>query len=145
VIKYYSNILVVIQFSALYIIVCESRLPVDHPLLLSLLALSLALGLWAIATMKIQNLKVFPEPKPDAEFVGAGPYKVIRHPMYTSVLLFGLSFTLETPTAITIITWFILCVDLLLKLHYEEGLLNEKFPSYRAYSAGTKKLIPFVY
>ena len=142
--KYYSTLLVTIQFSAIAIIVAPMWIPL-HRAAFTFWILSLAFGAWAIISMKIQNLKIFPEPKPDAEFIGAGPYKFIRHPMYTSVLLTTLSYVLDRPGILAVSLWLILCTDLLLKLHYEEGLLRKKFPQYESYSVRTKKLVPFIY
>jgi protein-S-isoprenylcysteine O-methyltransferase Ste14 len=136
---------VTIQFAAIGIIIWSSRTPFHNPAIIILLLLSITLGVWAIVSMKIRNLKVFPEPKNNAEFIAAGPYRFIRHPMYTSVLLLTLSYVLKEPGFGTIVTWIILIGDLLLKLHYEEGLLNDKFPNYRGYTARTKRLIPFLY
>ena len=142
--KYYSTILVAVQFFAIAVIVWLSHTPTSV-VPGTVLLLSITLGLWAIVSMKIRNLKIFPEPKLDAQFTGSGPYKFIRHPMYTSVLLCTLSFVLEQPGFTIATVWAILAVSLLLKLHFEEGLLIQKFQNYTEYQSTTKKLIPYIY
>ena len=46
-----------------------------------------ALGLWALAAMPIRQLRVVPETHPRGRLVRSGPYRMIRHPMYSAVLL----------------------------------------------------------
>ena len=65
--------------------------------------------------------------------------------MYTAVMLFALSYLVEQPAVMTAFVWVILVIALVLKLHFEEGLLEKKFPNYSGYKSATKKLIPFVY
>ncbi|MGD9613233.1 MAG: isoprenylcysteine carboxylmethyltransferase family protein [Kiritimatiellia bacterium] len=45
------------------------------------------LGLWALAAMPIRQLRVVPETHPAGRLVRSGPYRMIRHPMYSAVLL----------------------------------------------------------
>jgi len=117
----------------------------DNDILIAVRLVSITLGVWAIVSMKIRNLRVFPEPKINAVFIVRGPYKFIRHPMYTSVLLFTFSYTLKDLTITTAVLWFALLADLLLKIRFEEHLLETKFPEYPDYKSKTKRLIPFIY
>ena len=104
-----------------------------------------ALGAWAIATMKLRHLNAFPEPRRDARMVTAGPYRWIRHPMYSAALVMTLALVIDQPTLARGIAWLILLADLLVKLHYEETLMSRRFPEYVAYRKRTKRLIPLVY
>jgi len=104
-----------------------------------------ALGAWAIATMKLRHLNAFPEPRRDARMVTAGPYRWIRHPMYSGALVMTLALVIDQPTLARGIAWLILLADLLVKLHYEETLMSRRFPEYVAYRKRTKRLIPLVY
>lgn len=122
-----------------------SHTPTDNSILFAVMLVSITLGLWAIVSMKIRNLQIFPEPKIDAVFIARGPYKFIRHPMYTSVLLFTFSYTLKDLTIATAVVWIALLTDLLLKIRFEENLLETKFPEYPDYKSKTKRLIPFIY
>ncbi|HQU29297.1 MAG TPA: methyltransferase, partial [Nitrospirales bacterium] len=44
-------------------------------------------GLWALPAMGRHQVKVFPEISVQGKLIVFGPYRWIRHPMYTSVLL----------------------------------------------------------
>ena len=103
------------------------------------------IGVWAIVTMGVRRVKVMPEPSSDAELVTSGPYRFVRHPMYTALLLFtgGLVFC---PFAIWKgLAWCLLAAVLLAKLTIEEKHLRASFPGYEDYSRRTKRLLPWVF
>ena len=124
---------------------------VDLPLiftngfLLILLALAASLGLYSIYNLGFDNLSTFPEPKKGARHVQEGAYKFIRHPMYTSLIIFGLIFVLSNPGFLNTIIYLILIYVLDTKASYEEGFLAKIYPTYKTYAENTKKFIPFVY
>jgi protein-S-isoprenylcysteine O-methyltransferase Ste14 len=140
-----SSILVIIQFGLLGVIVWYCGLPLHSNIFLVIFGFSAILGLWSIAVMRLSNLRVRPEPKPDAALRISGPYRVIRHPMYLSVILLAVSFATEKPDAISISLIVLLFITLHTKLRYEEDLLQKKFPDYAAYMSATRRLIPFIY
>lgn len=100
---------------------------------------------WAVVTMQPRQLTPFPEPRSNARLITRGPYRWIRHPMYAGVLLATLALVVNTWTASRAVVWLILLGDLLLKLEYEESLLNRRFSEYAKYRQRTRRLIPFVY
>ncbi|MDH3504799.1 MAG: isoprenylcysteine carboxylmethyltransferase family protein [Nitrospirota bacterium] len=102
-------------------------------------------GLWALQVMGLRQVKVFPEVPGQGKLIVLGPYRWIRHPMYTSVLLVTLAWTLGSPLPYRILLWVGLVMTLSVKLRYEERLLMERFPDYEAYQRQTKRLIPFVW
>ena len=71
--------------------------------------------------------------------------KLIRHPMYASVLLVALMLVINHLTLWRIGLWLILFIDLYFKLSYEEKLLLTKYPEYLKYKSNTKRLVPFIY
>jgi protein-S-isoprenylcysteine O-methyltransferase Ste14 len=79
------------------------------------------------------NLTIFPRPKEDGALVESGVYGLVRHPIYTGVLLCGLGYALVTASAIALL----LCVGLWLffeqKARREERWLRDQFPAYEGY------------
>lgn len=108
-------------------------------------AVGVLLGLWAIFSIKLKHLSIFPEPKDGSLLVTHGPYKWLRHPMYTAVLLFFGPVAVYANSLVAYLIVILLLLTLLVKLHYEERRLNSMFADYRQYQKRSKKLIPFVY
>jgi len=143
--KYKSFILVWLQM--LFIVLLLLQIPANHcdqwAFIVS--AIGLFLGFWAIVTMRLDNLSVTPEVRRDARLVTSGPYKVIRHPMYSAVLLTFLPFVLDRPSFYLTIIFLALVTTLFVKLNYEETLLKAHFKEYEEYSKHSRRLIPFIY
>lgn len=106
---------------------------------------SLTLLVWSLLTMSTSKLKIFPEPHRAASLVTSGPYKFIRHPMYTSVLFGSAGLVAMNFSWIRLAFFIILLIVLIYKLRFEEKLLSEKFESYKQYSDSTFRLVPFIY
>jgi protein-S-isoprenylcysteine O-methyltransferase Ste14 len=103
------------------------------------------IALWAFVAMGLGNIRGFPEIPQHGRLVVHGPYRWVRHPMYASVLVITLAWTVEHPFPLRMILWVGLVVTLWVKLRYEERLLMERFPEYDNYRRHTKRLIPFVW
>lgn len=137
--------LVGIQFAAILLIGISTDWG-SLPLLAVLAgAIFFGIGAYAILVMKLENLHIMPHPVKNAQIVLHGPYRYIRHPMYSSVLLTTLVLIAGDFSATKLVIWLILAVDLIVKLEYEEKLLVLRFPSYETYRQHTKRLIPFLY
>jgi len=106
---------------------------------------AMLLAISAVVAMRIRNLSVLPEPVRNGELVERGPYKTIRHPMYSSVLLGCAGFALIHGEWINGVWLFLLVVVLLLKMNREESLLTETYPEYSAYMQRSSRLIPGLY
>ena len=140
-----SLTLVGIQFVLIGVIVFTGTLLPPGWSLRGILVVGGVIGLWALYVMGLRQVKVFPEVAGQAKLILLGPYRWIRHTMYTSVLLVTMAWTLGNPLPYRIMLWAGLLITLLIKLQYEERLLMERFPEYVAYRRQTKRLIPFVW
>jgi protein-S-isoprenylcysteine O-methyltransferase Ste14 len=83
----------------------------------------------------------------DQPVVTSGPYRFVRHPGYTGVLLVVLGSGVVTGNWIGLAGWTLLVmVPLLYRIHVEEtALLAAVGERYRTYAAGHKRLIPLVW
>ena len=113
------------------------------PFIIALLTLSAAPGAWALATLN-RHMSIFPEPKAGAVLVTTGPFKFVRHPMYTT-LIFGGSIFVAYGDLVTLASWLILIGVLIAKVSFEEKLLTQTFENYADYQKHTKKFIPFLF
>ena len=137
--------LVAIQLLALGSIALTGPLFAVHPALLLLEGAAGLLGLWAIGTMGIGNFNVTPDVKRSARLVTNGPYRLIRHPMYTALLAGALALVLDAFSPLRLALWLALLTDLVIKLNYEERLLSQDLEGYSTLMQRTKRLIPFLY
>lgn len=140
-----GKILVFIQITCLLILFWQAEWFSMQWWSYAILAVAFGLGLWSIVVMRIGNFNVIPVPVKGGVFVQTGPYKLIRHPMYLSLVLAIAGFVSNEFSWINSITACILIADLIIKLEYEETLLLQHFESYKNYRLKTKKLIPFLY
>lgn len=111
-------------------------------LLLTILGVGFAI--WARFTLG-RNWGMPMTLRENPELVTAGPYAVVRHPIYTGIICAMLG------TALAVGTWwvFVLIVASVyfdVSARREERDMQARFPdAYPAYKARTKRLIPFVY
>lgn len=138
-----SVVLVVVQFVLIFAIAAYAGV---HGSVLqnAFTAIAVALGVWAILVMNFR-VNVFPDVRKKQQLYVGGPYHLIRHPMYTAVLLATAAWAAHRLDVLSVAMWLVLLIDLLVKLHYEEHMLRATFPEYAAYMRRTKRLVPFVY
>jgi len=141
-----SHLLVTLQFSAIALIAWPflPQAP-DRLQWLAISALGLIVGLYTLAHNKLGNFGIYPEPIPDACLVTTGPYQWIRHPMYTSLLLFMLGIALYRHAWPNYLALGLLTVAIFGKMHREEAHLHLKFEDYSEYVRRTRRLVPGVY
>jgi protein-S-isoprenylcysteine O-methyltransferase Ste14 len=83
--------------------------------------------------------------KEDHELIERGPYRYVRHPIYSGMILMLLGIVILWGGATGLILLVAVAVGLWVKLRKEERVLGRHFPeTYPRYKARVKALIPFV-
>jgi protein-S-isoprenylcysteine O-methyltransferase Ste14 len=82
----------------------------------------------------------------DQHVVEDGPYKFIRHPAYTGLLIMFLGFGLSSTNWLSLLALMgCALIGLSYRIYVEENVLQEHLGQpYREYMQRTKRLIPFV-
>ena len=92
---------------------------------------------WLARTVEIQ---------PGQQLVDRGPYAIVRHPMYTAVLLLFLSMPLILGSWLAFLPFLAFPYILIRRIHNEEQVLTDGLPGYADYKTRVKyRLIPFVW
>jgi protein-S-isoprenylcysteine O-methyltransferase Ste14 len=92
-----------------------------------------------------KNLTPLPYPIENGELVQTGIYGIVRHPLYSGLILVALGWTLFQMSISHLIASAILIIFFEIKANREEAWLTKKYPDYSEYSQRVKKLIPRIY
>lgn len=140
-----SYLLVGLQFLCVAIIAVTGPWIARSLLFLLLECAGIALAAWALWTLRVSPPNVLPDVRASATLVRTGPFRWIRHPLYSGLLLACGALVLDAPAPLRVVTWLLLAATLVVKLRYEERLLDAAFPDYAAYKLETRRLIPYVW
>jgi protein-S-isoprenylcysteine O-methyltransferase Ste14 len=92
-----------------------------------------------------KSLTPLPYPREDGQLVQTGAYAIVRHPLYSGLILGVLSWAIfQLSLSHAIATGVFFCF-FNAKANQEEQWLTEKYPDYLTYQQRVKKLIPWIY
>jgi len=100
-----------------------------QPIAIALQLMGVALMVWARVTFGRRSFHAAANPTAGG-LVTTGPYRIIRHPIYTAACLFG---------------WGLLLLSALMRMICEEQLVKQKYPEYVEYAKVTKRMVPFLF
>jgi protein-S-isoprenylcysteine O-methyltransferase Ste14 len=83
--------------------------------------------------------------KAEGALVTNGPYRFVRHPLYTAQILLTFGWSLALGGWLTAVYAIALSVVLNFKSLKEERRLLQRFPEYRDYQSRTRKFVPLIY
>ena len=109
-----------------------------------ILVIGLAFAVWARVHIG-RNWSSEPSIQEGHELVTSGPYRFVRHPIYT-----GISCALLGTALVGGPVWLIIFIPVLImfisRIHLEEKFMEETFPNeYPEYKKHTKALIPLIW
>jgi protein-S-isoprenylcysteine O-methyltransferase Ste14 len=111
----------------------------------ALAVIGLAVALWA-RTVLARNWSANVVLKEQHELVETGPYRVVRHPIYTGVLLMVLGSVVSLGSPAGVLAFAACAIGLWMKAQREERLLSTHFPqAYPSYKSRVRAaLVPFI-
>ena len=110
---------------------------------ISLQALAGGLMLWARVTFGARSFHAGANPT-EGGLVTTGPYRFVRHPIYSAILLFVWAGVASHGAIIGILTAIVATAAIAVRIGTEEVLVVERYPQYAEYARRTKQIIPFV-
>jgi len=91
------------------------------------------------------GLSPFPRPIAGSPLVETGAYRLIRHPIYSGLVLGAIGWGLVSGSVVAIVAAGLLFLLFAAKSRREEVWLVAAHPGYADYQRRTKRLIPWVY
>lgn len=141
-----SLLLVITQLVLILLIAspAQALMPKTLPAVLGCLLLSLGIAffMWAAFSLKWKNLTAMPEPVRNGHLIEQGPYRYIRHPMYTALIVCAIGAAIGHGDGLKVLYVVLLIMVLWVKLRREETFLTAAYPAYASYMARTHALIP---
>jgi len=125
-------------------------LPAPGPIVSSIGLALFAVGWWLMTAAMVENAFAAPVVRHQAErhqhVIDTGPYRIVRHPMYTSVIPFMIGMALWLGSYAAAILAILPIAVLTIRLLLEEKFLRRELPGYEQYTTRTRfRLIPFVW
>jgi len=106
-----------------------------------LLTAGTAWSVWSLRHLG-KNLSVIAQARGVAE---RGPYRHVRHPLYTGEIVSGLGLAIAAGTWPAFALWTALIAMQVYRARREEQVLVQALPGYRAYRARTAALVPGIF
>ncbi len=121
----------------------ESLFAVE-PVGITVQGLAALLMVWARLTFGRRSFHASASPT-EGGIVTGGPYRFLRHPIYSAILYFVWTGVASHFSLLNCILGVAISAGLTVRMLAEERLVAEKYPEYAGYAARTKRVIPFVF
>lgn len=105
---------------------------------------AVALMIWARLAFGHRSFHAAANPTAGG-LVTTGPYRFIRHPIYTAVCLFGWSGILAHWSPINVLLGVLLSAGAVGRMLCEERMIIAVYPEYRDYAQATKRMVPYIF
>jgi protein-S-isoprenylcysteine O-methyltransferase Ste14 len=115
-----------------------------QPLVLLVEVAAVALMVWARLTFGRRSFHAAANPTA-GRLVTTGPYRYVRHPIYTAVCLFAWPGIVAHWSLINVLLGALLLVAAIARMLSEERLLAEVYPEYREYAHSTSRMVPYIF
>jgi len=116
--------------------------PIIEAVGLLLTILGCAFAVWARLTLGT-NWSSMPDVKQSHELITKGPYALVRHPIYTGLLLAFAGTVAAASLSGCALLWALVAISYALKFRQEERLMMETFPdAYPEYRRQVKAIVP---
>jgi protein-S-isoprenylcysteine O-methyltransferase Ste14 len=115
----------------------------ERPLSFGLQIVAVVLMLWARLTFGMRSFHAAANPT-EGGLVTTGPYRFVRHPIYSAILLFVWVGVLSHPALWPILLGALASAAIAVRIRAEETMVTERYPAYLEYAKRTRRVIPFL-
>jgi len=114
------------------------------PVTISIQVAACLLMIWARLTFGLRSFHAAANPTAGG-LVTRGPYRFLRHPIYSAVLYFLWAAIAAHPSLTHFVAALLASALLAVRMLSEEHLLLEKYPEYAEYARRTRRVLPFLF
>ena len=138
-----SPLPLLVVVAAIAVLGVTGNLFASSPFVITAQVAAVVLNVWARSSFQRGTFRVTAAPS-GAPIITRGPYRFIRHPMYSAALVFIWAGVASHLSVLTLAIGIAVTAVVIARVTGEERLLRAKYPEYLDYSRSTKALIPFV-
>jgi len=142
--KVVSLISLLLMLTGIMALLATHSLLTDAPVVIAIQVAALSLMVWARVTFGRRSFHAAADPT-EGGLVTTGPYRFVRHPIYTAVCLFVFAGALAHVSFLAAGLALLVLLGALGRMVCEERLLVERYPEYADYAARTKRMLPLVF
>jgi protein-S-isoprenylcysteine O-methyltransferase Ste14 len=103
-----------------------------------------AITVWAVI-LHGSRLSPFPFPVDGMMVIDSGPYRYVRHPMYTGIVLFTLGVGLAYGKPVVLLSSLVFLVFFVAKSGHEEDMMVKYMDGYREYRSRVPwRIVPYI-
>jgi protein-S-isoprenylcysteine O-methyltransferase Ste14 len=114
------------------------------PVTIAIQVIAVLLMIWARLTFGLRSFHAAANPTAGG-LVTRGPYRFLRHPIYSAVLYFVWAGIAAHPSQKGILVALLASALLGVRMFGEERLLREMYPEYEEYARHTARVLPFIF
>lgn len=114
------------------------------PVVIVLQGAAVVLMLWARITFGARSFHAVADTT-EGELVTHGPYRYIRHPIYTSIVLFTFASAGAHLSLRSVAFALVALAGAVARMITEERFLRARYPEYAQYAARVRRMVPYVF
>ncbi len=141
--KLVSNVALLVVVGTLLALALSKNLFSVSPVVIGAQVAAVLLAVWARRSFPSGSFRVMEAPS-GGGLIKRGPYRVIRHPMYTAALLVLWSGVLSHAAPWSLAAGVIVTSVVAARIVHEERLLRGRYADFAEYAKSTKAVVPFV-
>jgi len=130
--------------AAIIVLAVTGNLLTWSPLVIAVQVAAITLNVWARRSFQKGTFRISAAPGGSA-IIREGPYRFIRHPMYSAALLFIWTGVLSHLSTFTLVVGVAVTAVVVARVIAEERLLRAEFAEYEEYAKATKALVPYLF